>query len=59
MEKLSEKMSFTRNELQIIANAVSFNIDNNVDGSTFKDRMDVLIKINEQLDRFTEMEGEI
>ena len=58
MEKLSEKMRFTRNELQILANAITFIIDDDSDGSTFKEKVEILCKLNEQLDRFTMMEGE-
>ena len=59
MDLKSEPMIFCRDEIQILANCVIFQIDQNNDDYSFKDKMQILERLNEQLDRFTAMEGGI
>lgn len=58
MDIESEPMIFSRDEIQLLANCVTFQIDSNDDGYNFKDKIKMLTRLNEQLDRFTDMEGD-
>lgn len=58
MDIKSEAMFFSRDELQLLANCVTFQMNQNNDNYNFKDKMQILCRLNEQLDKFTMMEGE-
>lgn len=59
MKTNSKEMTFTRNELQLIANGLTFSIDNyGNDLNTFKDIMKLLERFNEELDEFTAQDAE-
>lgn len=60
MKTKSKEMSFTRNELQLIANGLIYSIDNYGNGlESFKDIMKLLERFNEELDEFTAQDAEL
>lgn len=59
MDTKSEPMIFSRDEIQLLANCVTFQIDKNYGDYSIDDKMQILSRLNEQLDRFTMMKGEI
>ena len=59
MDTKSEPMIFSRDEIQLLENCVTFQIDKNYGDYSIDDKMQILSRLNEQLDRFTMMKGEI
>ena len=51
-------LKLTRNEAQILANCVTFQLNSNYGDCSFADKLNLLGKVNEVLDEFTMMEGE-
>lgn len=58
MDLKSEPIIFTQDEIQLLVNCVTFQIDKNNGDYSIKDKFNILGKLNEQLDRFTMMRGE-
>ena len=60
MKTKSKEMTFTRDELQLIANGLSVSINIYEDDlESFKDVMKLLERVNEELDEFTAQDAEI
>ena len=53
------EMSFSRDELQILTNCVTFSLDKNYGDSSYKDKFDLYLKLCEQLDYFTAQDMEM